>query len=71
MDGFAGLGALGGVFVVFWAIASILIPFFIWGIHSKAHQAAKDISEIKLMIAHSVGPSAGDAVQDDSLIRDM
>ena len=63
-------GALGTIIVLFWVIVSFLIPFMIWGIHSKSHQAANDLAAIKKLLQGMAGEPV-DKLADDGLLRDL
>ena len=69
MEFLSGLGALGTIIVLFWVIVSFLIPFMIWGIHSKSHQVASDLAAIKKLLQGMSGePTQKPA---DDLLRDL
>ena len=71
MDALAGLGGIGAIVAVFWAIAGFCIPFFIWGIHPKTHKISSDLSDCKKLLRTIAGEPAGQSKKDDSLLRDM
>ena len=70
MDFLSGLGALGTIVMLFWVIVSFLIPFVIWGIHSKSHQAANDLAAIKKLLQGMSGEPV-EKPMDDDLLRDL
>lgn len=41
------LGVFGSLIILFWIIAGILVPFFIWGIYNKANRISKEVIEIR------------------------
>jgi hypothetical protein len=63
-------GPVGAIFMVIWALAGFMIPFFVWGIHSKVSRMARDFTDIKQLLKKIAD---GDAVEpaDDGLLRDM
>ena len=70
MELLAGLGGLGMIIGVFWVLASFFIPFFIWGMHSKTHQMAKDLTQIKNAIISVTDRAKTKAKQADE-VRDI
>ena len=71
MEMLTGLGAIWGLLVVFWVIASLLIPFFVWGIHSKAHKMSLELSDCKRLLQKIAGEPVVESYEDDGLLRDM
>lgn len=59
--GMDGLNLWQSILVIvgfFWAIAGLLLPFFVWGIHSRVTKSAEELQKIRL-IAESAAKKAG------------
>lgn len=50
------LGGISAILVIFWAIASLFLPFFIWGTYNQSVKAAKELVAIRKLLAQQ--PSA-------------
>ena len=70
MDLLLGMGVFGTIIGIFWVIAGFCIPFFIWGMHTKTHQMAKDLAQIKNAIITVTDRAKTKAKQADE-VRDI
>ena len=70
MDAVMMFGPVGVLFAVVWMLAGFMIPFFVWGIHSKVAKMARDGAEIKQLLKQIAGTEEANPA-DDGLLRDM
>jgi len=70
MDLLTAVGPVGVLVVVFWVVAGFMIPFFIWGIHSKVSRISGNLEKSNRLLSQLIG---GDAtqVQSDDQLRDL
>lgn len=52
------LGSLTGLLVLLWILASILIPFLIWGIYNQTRRARIELEAIKALLASQKSATA-------------
>jgi len=50
MEPFASLGVIGALFILFWAIVSLLVPFLIWGIYNQTSRSRKELEKIRALL---------------------
>ena len=47
MDPLASFGLFGALLVLIWIIASLLVPFLIWGIYNQSVKSRKELERIR------------------------
>lgn len=48
--GLGGIGGFGALFIIFWVIASVLLPFLVWGIYNQTHASRRELEKIRKAI---------------------
>jgi len=48
--GLGGIGGFGAIFIIFWVIASVLLPFLVWGIYNQTHASRRELEKIRKAI---------------------